>query len=163
MPQTSLASSAAKPVALAGFAVAVLAIAIMALRGEIFAQHWPLIAVQAGAVALMIWARLTFGLRSFNAGAAPTAGELVTTGPYRFWRHPIYAAVILFAIAAALSHQTASAFACTAAIIGGMSLRMRSEEQFLSENYPGYRSYAAKTARILPGIFTWILLLARLR
>jgi protein-S-isoprenylcysteine O-methyltransferase Ste14 len=160
MPQTS---SSAKPVALAGFAVAVLAIALMALRGEVFARHWPLIAVQAGAVALMVWARLTFGLRSFNAGAAPTAGQLVTTGPYRYWRHPIYAAVIIFTTAAAASHRTPAAFACALAVIGGMALRMRSEEQFLSRNYPGYRSYAAKTARILPGIFIWVLLIAGLR
>ena len=155
--------SGAKPVALGGFAIAVLGIAIMALRGEIFARHWPLQALQGGAVALMVWARLTFGMRSFNAGAAPTAGELVTTGPYRFWRHPIYAAVIIFASAAAASHHSSIACACALAIAGGMALRMRSEEQFLAEKYPAYRGYAGRTARLVPGLFSWILLVVCLR
>ena len=60
------------------------------------------IAVQLAAVGLMIWARTTFGMRSFHASADPTAGGLVTTGPYRFVRHPIYTAVCLFAFAGAL-------------------------------------------------------------
>ena len=153
----------AKPIALGGFAIAVLGIAVLALRGEILARHWPLMAIQGGAVALMVWARLTFGMRSFNAGAAPTAGALVTSGPYRFWRHPIYAAVIIFATAAAASHHSAVALVCALAVIGGMALRMRSEEHFLSEKYPAYRGYAARTARILPGIFSWLLLAACLR
>ncbi|HEY3172547.1 MAG TPA: isoprenylcysteine carboxylmethyltransferase family protein, partial [Thermoanaerobaculia bacterium] len=47
------------------------------------------IGAQIAALALMVWARLTFGRRSFHASADPTAGGLVTTGPYRFIRHPI--------------------------------------------------------------------------
>jgi hypothetical protein len=70
-------------IAIAGFIVAVIAIALLALGGEIFARQPLLMLVQALAVVLMVWARLTFGLRSFNPGAAPTEGELVTTGPYR--------------------------------------------------------------------------------
>ena len=54
------------------------------------------IAAQVGAVLLMIWACLTFGGRSFHARADPTAGGLVTTGPYRYIRHPIYTAGCVF-------------------------------------------------------------------
>src|SRR6476619_3918762 len=54
------------------------------------------IAFQIAAAVLMLWARVTFGARSFHATANPTEGGLVTSGPYRFWRHPIYAAVLLF-------------------------------------------------------------------
>ena len=46
-------------------------------------------------LALMIWARLTFGLRSFRFAANPTQGGLVTKGPYRYIRNPIYAAAWL--------------------------------------------------------------------
>ena len=49
------------------------------------------LSIQVLAVMLMIWARVTLGMRSFHAAANPTEGGIVTHGPYRFWRHPIYA------------------------------------------------------------------------
>ena len=42
------------------------------------------IAAQTAAGALLAWARVTFGLRSFHAAANPTAGGLITTGPYAY-------------------------------------------------------------------------------
>src|SRR5437867_88802 len=62
------------------------------------------ITVQIIAILNMVWARLTFGGRSFHPAANPTEGGLVTTGPYRFVRHPIYASAIYFMWAGALSH-----------------------------------------------------------
>src|SRR5215216_6718382 len=91
-------------VAITAFSVAVIGLVGLYLRHEIFARQWPLRVVQGFAVLLMIWARLTFGMRSFNPGASPTEGGLITTGPYRFWRHPIYAAVIIFVAAGAISY-----------------------------------------------------------
>ncbi|HEX3532538.1 MAG TPA: hypothetical protein VH988_36230 [Thermoanaerobaculia bacterium] len=42
-------------------------------------------AVQAAALLLMIWARITFGRRSFHAAANPTEGGLVTSSSERCW------------------------------------------------------------------------------
>ena len=72
--------------------------------GALFAAHPPFIAGQVCAVLLMIAARLTFGRRSFHAAANPTAGGVVSTGPYAYVRHPIYAAAIYFTWAGALDH-----------------------------------------------------------
>jgi protein-S-isoprenylcysteine O-methyltransferase Ste14 len=156
-------SNGTRPTALAGFAVAILGIVLLYWRGEIFARQWPLMAVQAAAVALMIWARLTFGLRSFNPGAAPTQGELVTSGPYHYWRHPIYAAIIIFVAAAAASHPGWISFGLALTVAAGLFLRMRSEEQFLLEKYPTYGAYMNRTARVVPGLFAWVFLVVRLR
>ena len=54
------------------------------------------ITIQVIAALLMVWARLMFGIRSFHGTANSTAGGLVTTGPYRYIRHPIYAAILYF-------------------------------------------------------------------
>src|ERR1044071_6056914 len=72
--------------------------------GVLFTPQPMAIALQLIAVALMVWARITFGRRSFHAAANPTAGGLVTTGPYRFIRHPIYTAVCLFGWSAIVVH-----------------------------------------------------------
>lgn len=84
------------------FAGVVVAIALLFLRHGLLTPSPIAIAVQACAVALLLWARVTFGLRSFHAAANPTGGGLVTTGPYRFLRHPIYAAILYFVWAGVL-------------------------------------------------------------
>jgi protein-S-isoprenylcysteine O-methyltransferase Ste14 len=98
----------------------------------------------------MIAARLTFGRRSFHAAANPTAGGLVTTGPYRFWRHPIYAAVLYFMWAAALDYHSAPAIAAVMLATIGAAVRMYAEETLLVTAYPDYAAYSARTARVIP-------------
>ena len=80
---------------LAATVLLVVAVVVL-LRDHALIARTPIgIALQGLAIALMLWARLTFGMRSFHATANPTEGGLVTAGPYRYWRHPIYAAVLL--------------------------------------------------------------------
>lgn len=111
------------------------------------------IAVQAVAVALMAWARVTFGGRSFHAAASPTEGGLVTTGPYRFVRHPIYTAVVLFSFAGAFAHLSLLSAGLALLILLGVVVRMLLEERLLLARYPEYADYAARTKRMLPWIF----------
>src|SRR5262245_36894731 len=85
-----------RKVAVVAASVLVVACVSRLLRRSLVAHRPVPIAVQVAAGALMLWARLTFRVRSFHAGADPTPGGLVTTGPYRFVRHPIYTAILLF-------------------------------------------------------------------
>jgi hypothetical protein len=62
------------------FATMVVALFVLWLADSL-ARSPGAIALQVGAVALMIWARATFGLRSFHATASPSQGDLITTGP----------------------------------------------------------------------------------
>src|SRR5690349_1531454 len=90
-------------------ATAVLTVATVSLlfRHALFAAGPVALAAQGVALVLMLSARVAFGRRSFHAGANPTQGGLVTRGPYRFIRHPIYAALMVFIWAGALSHRSA--------------------------------------------------------
>src|SRR4029453_3135116 len=63
-----------------------------------------LLTIQVLAQLLFFWARVTFGRRSYHVVADPTEGGLVTGGPYRYIRHPIYAAFCLFTSAGAAGH-----------------------------------------------------------
>jgi protein-S-isoprenylcysteine O-methyltransferase Ste14 len=133
-------------------ALMVAGIVVLYLRGALFGRDLPSIAVQVAAVALMVWARATFGMRSFHAAANPTPGGLVTTGPYRFVRHPIYAAATYFAWAGALDHLSATAAGAAALLTAGAVLRMLAEERLLIGMYPAYADYKSRTARIIPYI-----------
>jgi len=101
----------------------------------------------------MIWARVTFGMRSFHAAANPTEGGIVTTGPYRFLRHPIYAAILYFLWTGVASH--ASVLSVTAGVVAtlGIAGRIVTEERLVTERYPEYREYAARTKRVVPFVF----------
>jgi len=111
------------------------------------------IAAQCAAVALMIWARLTFGGRSFHAAANPTEGGLVTTGPYRYIRHPIYTAACLFGWAGVVANWSAVAAALGVLLFLGALGRMLCEERLVAERYPEYRQYASVTKRMVPYLF----------
>jgi protein-S-isoprenylcysteine O-methyltransferase Ste14 len=121
--------------------------------GHLFGRHVWSIAVQVAAIALMISARLTFGMRSFHATANPTEGGIVTTGPYAFIRHPIYAAATYFVWAGALDGPSAIAVAGAALVTIGAALRMWMEEQLLVARYPEYRAYMARVKRFVPYVF----------
>ncbi len=112
-----------------------------------------ILAPQVAGLALLIWARLTFGRRSFHVMANPTEGGLVTSGPYRFIRHPIYSAVCLFTVPGVIAHWSWSSALLGTLVVACALLRMLSEETLLVVQYPEYQQYAASTWRMIPFVF----------
>lgn len=138
---------------LLAFSAVVAGIAGLILTHHILAAHPLLLAVQVGAVLLMLWARKTMGLRSFHAAAGTSEGGLVTRGPFRYWRHPIYAAVTYFVWVAQIEQPTAVGLALAAVVTLGLLVRMRLEEASLTETYPEYPQYAQRAKRFVPFLF----------
>jgi len=130
-------------------AVAGLAVLLLLPR-HLVATSPILIGIQVAAVMLMLWARMTFGRRSFHAAASTSEGELVTTGPYRFLRHPIYAAIIYFVWAGQVQSPIALSLGAAAVVTAGLVARMLLEERFLRAAYPDYEEYARRTKRVIP-------------
>ncbi|HEX5474770.1 MAG TPA: methyltransferase [Vicinamibacterales bacterium] len=122
---------------------------LLAIRA-IFGREPVAMAVQIAAVVLMVWARVTFGARSFHATANPTAGGLVTAGPYAYIRHPIYSAVLYFTWAAALDHFSWMSVVAGVLVTAGAATRMLLEESYLVKTYPEYRPYMRRTRRVVP-------------
>lgn len=107
------------------------------------------ILVFAGTLAAT-WAVLHLG-RSF--AFFPQARALVTRGPYRLVRHPLYLAEVV--VVAGLMVERSQPWA--AAVFGLAVLsqvpRMRAEERVLSAAFPDYPMYAEKKARLIPGVY----------
>jgi protein-S-isoprenylcysteine O-methyltransferase Ste14 len=121
--------------------------------GNLFSSSPVAIAVQVGAGALLVWARLTLGWRSFHVVANPTEGGLVTSGPYRYIRHPIYTAmVVVSGVGVAARWSCVSGLLC-GFVVGCAFLRIFCEEVIVTARYPEYRQYAAKTWRMIPYVF----------
>jgi protein-S-isoprenylcysteine O-methyltransferase Ste14 len=139
-----------RSISLAAFVVMLLGVFGLIATRHLFGRAVAALLVQALAVALFVWARLTLGLRSFHLGAEPTPGGLVKTGPYRFVRHPIYASLCVFAWAGALDEASPSSVLLALALSAGAVVRARCEERLIIERYPAYRDYAASTAAMIP-------------
>jgi len=89
--------------------------------------------------------------RSFSLMAE--ARKLVTSGPYRIVRHPLYLSEELAAFAVLLqflSFSTVLIFLAHALI---QFQRMKNEEVVLERAFPEYQAYRSKTARLVPGVY----------
>jgi protein-S-isoprenylcysteine O-methyltransferase Ste14 len=123
------------------------------LMRKLFSPAPAVIVVQALAFLLFLWARITFGRRSFHAAANPTEGGLVTNGPYRFIRHPIYTGVCLFTWPAVIAYWSWETAACGGLILASCVVRIFCEEKLIKVRYPEYRQYSTRTWRMIPFLF----------
>lgn len=79
---------------------------------------------------------------------SPRAGaSLVTTGAYRYARHPIYAALLAFGVGVAVLTASPWRLLVTAGLYLLFWRKATYEERLLRERYPGYAAYAARTPR----------------
>jgi protein-S-isoprenylcysteine O-methyltransferase Ste14 len=100
--------------------------------------------------AAAIYTLLRLG-RSFSMMAE--ARRLVTSGPYRFVRHPLYLAEELAIIGISMQFFSLSTALVLAVQIAFQLRRMHNEEAVLAESFPEYAAYRQRTARLLPGIY----------
>jgi protein-S-isoprenylcysteine O-methyltransferase Ste14 len=79
---------------------------------------------------------------------------VVSTGPYRFVRHPMYAGVLLGAGAMPLALGSYVAAVSILPLVALLVVRIRAEERFLSGELPGYAAYMRAThKRLVPGVW----------
>jgi len=89
--------------------------------------------------------------RSFSL--MPEARRLVTTGPYRRIRHPLYLCGIIASIGAMLQFAQPWAFLVVLVASGLQLWRMRYEEEVLKRTFPQYADYMTRSWRLVPGLY----------
>jgi protein-S-isoprenylcysteine O-methyltransferase Ste14 len=114
-------------------------------------MRWLGLPMAVSGLALFGWMFRHLGLNVTSTSMPRAKATLVTTGPYRWIRHPMYTAALLLVIAATL--LTANLVVA----VGGlgmfilMAARSRLEEQRLVEKFgAAYRTYQRQTGRFLP-------------
>jgi protein-S-isoprenylcysteine O-methyltransferase Ste14 len=101
-------------------------------------------------MACAIVALLTLG-RSF--GILPEARGLVTSGPYRYVRHPLYTAEAVAILGVLLPVLSPLSLAIYVLFLALQALRTRYEEEVLRAAFPQYDAYRRTTWRFIPGLF----------
>jgi protein-S-isoprenylcysteine O-methyltransferase Ste14 len=80
--------------------------------------------------------------------------HVITTGPYRFVRHPMYAGAILLFVGTPLLLGSWYGLIGAAVIIGLFCVRITIEERTLRAELEGYTEYAARVPyRLIPGMW----------
>lgn len=88
--------------------------------------------------------------RSFSI--VPQARTIVTSGPYRWVRHPLYAGELLAALGLTLLVGSLWGVVVWVALLALQLYRAHEEELLLSAHLPGYAAYAARTGQLIPGV-----------
>ena len=79
---------------------------------------------------------------------------VITTGPYRLVRHPMYVGIIIFLISTPLVLGSWIGFLISLPTAALFVLRTILEDRMLMEELPGYQDYAQKTRyRLVPYIW----------
>jgi len=81
------------------------------------------------------------------------ARQLVTSGAYRYVRHPLYLAEEIATIGSVMQFLSAWTTMLLVAQIAFQLRRIANEETLLTDVFPEYAKYRQKTARIIPGIY----------
>jgi protein-S-isoprenylcysteine O-methyltransferase Ste14 len=89
--------------------------------------------------------------RSFSI--EPEARALVTSGPYRFARHPVYAVYLLINLGILLRHLTLPFSLIMAIWLALLLVRIRYEEQVLADAFPAYEEYRRRVAAFGPRLW----------
>jgi len=103
-------------------------------------------------IAFAIWARLHLGRNWSPAPALKEGHELVTSGPYRLVRHPIYTGIITALLGSSL---VSIAALIALVVVGGMFVwRVGAEEKLMMQQFPDeYPQYRQHTWALIP--YVW--------
>jgi protein-S-isoprenylcysteine O-methyltransferase Ste14 len=104
-------------------------------------------------MAFLVSARQRLGKNWSQTVAAKEGHELVTSGPYRFVRHPMYTGGFLAAIGSAIVCGGAWIFLLV--ILGALFLwRVGAEDKLMEQQFPNeYPAYERRTKKLIP--FVW--------
>jgi protein-S-isoprenylcysteine O-methyltransferase Ste14 len=147
----------------AGIRVAVVLLLLAAIRSGVFRGHESTIdnpvlegvglAVFLSGLALAVWARIYLGRNWGTPMSQKVDAELVTTGPYRYVRHPIYSGIILGMIGTTVAisiYWLAAVVLLGGYFVYSAAVEERNMVRLFPETYPAYRR---STKMLVPFVF----------
>ncbi len=148
-------SGGARRIPLNGFTAIAVFILVRVLRSGSLVVHSPVLGaigavVFVSGLALAVWARIYLGRNWGMPMTQKAEPELVTSGPYRFVRHPIYSGLLLGVVGTALATNYLGLI--IALVIAGYFYYCASvEEKNLVATFPAaYPAYRLGTKMIIP-------------
>jgi protein-S-isoprenylcysteine O-methyltransferase Ste14 len=145
----------------AGIRLGIILIVLLLLRVKAFKAHATTndpwlegigLAVYLLGLALAVWARVYLGRNWGMPMTQKDDPELVTSGPYRRVRHPIYSGIILAMIGTAVA--VSLYWLVAVVVLGGYFIYSATvEERYMAKRFPdSYPQYKRSTKMLIPFI-----------
>ena len=144
-------SAAMEPGAFRDAAYAAPSVVASAVGSTWSADVWPAWA-EIVFVLASAWTLASLGALGRSFAVLPTRRELVSRGPYRLVRHPVYAGELTMMVTTCATSGVWPALACLAVLLALLVPRIAAEERVLAGD-PAYAAYARRVRyRLLPGL-----------
>ncbi|MDE0145751.1 MAG: isoprenylcysteine carboxylmethyltransferase family protein [Nitrospira sp.] len=124
------------------------------VSGPWFAGNSWFFTLELSGILLLVWAIFTMRITRVNVfPEVRTGSRLVTNGPYRWVRHPMYTALLLIALALVCESFSYWRGFWWLALCADLVVKLSCEERFLSEVFDDYEAYRLRTWRLVPWMF----------
>lgn len=113
--------------------------------------RWTGVGLSLMAGLLIVWMFRTLGRNLTDTVVTRKQHTLVTTGPYRWVRHPLYSSAVLLILGNSLIAANWFFFVAGCLVFVLLAIRTRKEEDHLIARFgDGYRNYMQRTGRFVP-------------
>lgn len=127
---------------------------LIALTGPLFPSNAVLLVLELLGIGLGIWAILAMRIGNFNITPDPLKhSQLVTSGPYRMIRHPMYLAILLTTLPLIIYSFDLFRLAIWLVLLIDLIFKLIYEENLLSVKLVGYDRYIERSFRLFPYIY----------
>ena len=105
-------------------------------------------------ILLVFWAIATMKKSKLRILPEPSPhATLITNGPYRFIRHPMYTAILMGSVGLLIHQFTWLRLSILIALAIVLVAKLTWEERMLLQKFKAYRDYMRRSKRLLPFIF----------
>ncbi len=129
-------------------------IVVIGVSGKVWPEGWGWRGLIIASGLLALWASNELRRTKFRATPeVPEGATLITTGPFRLVRNPMYLALIILAGGWLGPRPIPPRILAFLLLIAVLMVKISYEERFLAERFPEYGVYKRTTKRLVPWVW----------
>lgn len=124
------------------------------VSGPIVSNSTAGLLVECAGIFLAVLSIYIIGINNFNI--TPTVkqnSELITSGPYRIIRHPMYVAQLIAVLPLIVDYFSWFRIIAFVLLLIILLLKIEFEESLLKAHFPNYHAYMEKTKKLIPYVY----------